>query len=515
VADISVLSLRALRDQVQAGLREVVVVDDVLGLPSVMVYVPKFTIPAGAMLNGAWPAADMDVGGFLVDKYACSHANATPFAMGIGPGADVEEDDGNVPVSQPGRVAWTDVSAASAKVAARNRLIGARRCHLPTAREHAALLFLVQMLGASALRGNTAAGRDVRDDDTWCAYGALDPTTSSGRTLPGLGPASWGHCQHALGVADLLGNVWEWNDFQVNDTVYQHNMYARLDGAIDDDDTVIVLSGVEEVQHWPAADGVVYVAAEGANTAEWVRYAALVDGGSGNVTLTGVTRGASGAASAHGDDALVHCRVLACVWPGGMRATVLDNGLDNTSSPALVQIGTAPSGLWPDVLYGPGGLPVAVGDVLDCQGELMQVTAIDGGSVLVERGYNATTLAAHPSGQPIARLWSAATRSVVWVVGADMVVARYDGLVADGPTADMGLPSAVVHTGAPGVLGGDTVAMVGAGSGWLMRGGAYDLNGHTAQSGFAASFALDGVGLGRGPDVGFRCVLHLETRVTD
>lgn len=86
--NVSKLSLASLRDRIAAGTREVDVVHNSKGdgtgttVVSKMVYVPRFRIPAGLWDGGAFPAQDLKLGGFLIDKYACSHPNATNTSMG-------------------------------------------------------------------------------------------------------------------------------------------------------------------------------------------------------------------------------------------------------------------------------------------------------------------------------------------------------------------------------------------------------------------------------------------------
>lgn len=64
-------------------------------------------------------------------------------------------------------------------------------------------------------RGNTDYGRssDVtteRGVDSATGRLALSTGTATTRTRTGSGPASWRHNNSAFGIADLCGNVWEW-----------------------------------------------------------------------------------------------------------------------------------------------------------------------------------------------------------------------------------------------------------------------------------------------------------------
>ena len=99
------LSLKALREQINAQTREVhFLTDD--GAITQMVFIPKFTVPAGLFEGGKFPAQPMNLGGFFVDKYACSHKKATNTARGIGENPTINSSNTtDIPVSLPGKVA--------------------------------------------------------------------------------------------------------------------------------------------------------------------------------------------------------------------------------------------------------------------------------------------------------------------------------------------------------------------------------------------------------------------------
>jgi len=78
--------------------------------------------------------------------------------------------------------------------------------HLMTNWEWEALALWCTTNGYGQLRGNTMSGKshaNVSEAGTISKYG---------RTLTGSGPASWRHDGTKYGIADLVGNVWEWND---------------------------------------------------------------------------------------------------------------------------------------------------------------------------------------------------------------------------------------------------------------------------------------------------------------
>jgi hypothetical protein len=394
VADISKLSLKALRDQINAGTREVTFATDDGGFTQ-MVYIPKFRVPAGMWEAGAFPPQDLLLGGFFVDKYQCSHKAATSAARGIAAGAAVapgSTDD--VALSLPGKVPWTDIDQPTAKVACENRRINGVSCHLMTMREWATVCFLIKLLGHD-IRGNNSNGRDYRDPNSWEYFGVPDPTRS-GRVLTGTGPISWSHNGMANGIFDIVGNVSEWIDFIMTDSVYRHIKKAQVHDAdgVTAGDAAIVIDHIEELANWPSS-GLALIKAEGDNTDEYIRYSNIVDNGDGSATLTGVLRGQEGTeASAHANDAEVQQLADYCLVPGGAKGVLVD-----AVSAADTEIAVT------GVILGPGGTPLAVGDTLQAGIEQMQITADLGGGVYsVTRGANGSTAVDRDAGSPIVKL---------------------------------------------------------------------------------------------------------------
>lgn len=412
MANISKLSLAALRDRIAAGTREVDVVHnskaDGTGtmVVSKMIYIPKFRIPAGLWDNGTFPPQDLKLGGFLIDKYPCSQPDATNSSRG----STSPNSPGQVAaVSQQGVVPWTDINWDNAKIACANRKINGRSCHLVTMKEWATICFLIKLLGHD-IRGNNNWGRDYRDPDSWEYYGIADPVVASytqqyspnkqySRCLTGSGPISWSHNGMANGVFDIVGNLWEWVDFLIDCGRYQAIKSAVISDSdgITATDTAIVIGNVENPELWSASNGLILIKAEDTNTDEYVIYSSMVNNGNGTYTLTGCQRGQKGTApSAHSNGAVVQQITDYCIIPGGWTAKIADSGLNNTTDPATFTIS--------DLVLGPGSSGPAVGDILQCENEQLTVVAVSGTSITVNRGANGSTIAAHAQGTGVARI---------------------------------------------------------------------------------------------------------------
>lgn len=393
------LSLKALREQINAATREVSFKTDD-GATTQMVYIPKFRIPTGLWQSGAFPAQDMELGGFFVDKYQCSHKAATHASRGCADGITVAADDTtNIPVSLPGKVAWTDITHPNAKQACANRKINGVACHLVTMKEWATIAFLTKFLGHD-IRGNNSWGRDYRDTNVHENTGMVDSILAAynasynqaiSRILTGTGPVAFSHNGLANGVFDIVGNVWEWLDFLINAGVYTHSKKARINDSdgITASDTTITIDGMEAGETWPAS-GLIKI------ESEYIRYATINYQGSGKAVLSNCTRAQSASAAAtHANDVIVEQLTDYCIIPGGATAYIANTSGINATDTTITVTG---------VLNGPGNNGFAAGDVLQCETEQMTVTAVVSDVLTVARGANGSTAAAHATGIAFAKI---------------------------------------------------------------------------------------------------------------
>lgn len=190
-------SLRAAVESASHGRRTVVYNDK--GHPCQMVVIPKFNCqdvaPGGELGTGVFPA--FNVNG--VEK--------TELLIGQFPAKVI---DGRA-VSTEGVDPTTNVTFDQARAYCAANGAG---WHLMSAWEWAAVTFWTMANGTEP-RGNTNYGRshshthEVGFRQDRLAPGLVEGTA---RTLTGSGPASWRHDHSADGIADLVGNVWEWND---------------------------------------------------------------------------------------------------------------------------------------------------------------------------------------------------------------------------------------------------------------------------------------------------------------
>lgn len=188
-------TLRASVEAASGG--KVTVLYDDKGYPSYMNVIPKFKVEDidASLGTGVHPA-------FIVGGVEKSEIFIGQYS------AHVRD---NRAVSLPGLDPTASLTFDQAKTYCKNKGQG---WHLMTNWEWAAIA-LWSLKNGFQPRGNTAYGKSheagyetaVRQD-----RGVPGDTTGTARNLTGSGPASWRHDNTYAGIADLVGNVWEWND---------------------------------------------------------------------------------------------------------------------------------------------------------------------------------------------------------------------------------------------------------------------------------------------------------------
>jgi hypothetical protein len=161
------------------------------GDPLIMVRIPKFNLEDinPALGTGVHPA-------FIVDGVVKNELYISAYQAIIEKGCAV---------SIPGQSPKVSINFDAAKTACVNNGPG---FHLMTAWEWAAVALWCVKNGTQP-RGNT---NYLKSHEAAWETGTPAPDNPTAKTLTGAVPASWRHDGTHQGIADLVGNVWEWND---------------------------------------------------------------------------------------------------------------------------------------------------------------------------------------------------------------------------------------------------------------------------------------------------------------
>lgn len=182
------------------GGRNTVLYDNA-GNPSVMVVVPKFRLEEidSSLGNGVHPAFivnNKELPEIYIAKYPASVYNGRALSMPmVEPTVNINFDTARARCTAKGR-GW----------------------HLMTNAERAAIGLWCLKNGYQP-RGNTSSGKS---HSATYEHGVM--CSDNNKTKTGSGPVAWNHDNTIAGIADLCGNVSEWNDGLklVNGKIYVH-----------------------------------------------------------------------------------------------------------------------------------------------------------------------------------------------------------------------------------------------------------------------------------------------------
>ena len=169
-----------------------VVQTDDAGLPSVLVYIPKFK--NSDVLNGgddsthpAFIVNGKEIPGFFYSKFQNVVHNGAAYSLpGEDPGIGVNFDNA-IECCEAKGPGW----------------------HLSTAAEWAAIALWCKKNGFLPY-GNNNYGKDSRETNYMAVPTNYNDDGTVNRVATGTGPLTWSHDKTFAGIWDMNGNVWEW-----------------------------------------------------------------------------------------------------------------------------------------------------------------------------------------------------------------------------------------------------------------------------------------------------------------
>lgn len=195
-----IFSPDSLRQQVEAATGgHVTVLYDDKGYPSYMRVIPKFRYEDLGF--------EAELGTGVATAFIVNGQEKSEIFIGQ---YQAVTHDGRA-LSLPGKDPRTSITYDQAKAACVDKGPG---WHLMTRHEWAAVALWCMANGFEP-RGNTNWGRaHDATHETALRFDGRSPGDSEGvgRTAAGGGPASWRHDGTITGIADLVGNIWEWCD---------------------------------------------------------------------------------------------------------------------------------------------------------------------------------------------------------------------------------------------------------------------------------------------------------------
>jgi hypothetical protein len=173
------------------------------------------------------------------------------------------------------------------------------------------------------VHGNNNNGKDIRDSASWENYGVVDPVFPTYRILNGTGPSSWwsGGIIGA-GVADLVGNIYEWEDCRIESGAIQPKAY--LNGAVTAADTTIAYDdngGGDGANIHQLTPGV-YTITDAVNGDEDVTVTRVIITG----RFSGILVLSAGCATDHGDNCLIQLKTAVTLVSGADAGTLKSIG---------------------------------------------------------------------------------------------------------------------------------------------------------------------------------------------